>query len=202
MGECPGAGMTEKLQRIKADPGTKITFNWDQSPDSLPTVIHMSSCSGSWDDFDCNFSGGKDLGKTTVGERNSISFTVPEDTKPGSFFCFADSYGDHCKKGIHSTVKIGSEKHGDDGQMASRGNSEAEAPFESLDELMGYCKNVDQATCKMCNAKFKKGKCAVKARKLKKIHCRKMKDADFCAKMSCTFNKKRNTCGGKTFLQK
>merc|ERR1711879_933382 len=131
MGECPGAGMTEKLQRIKADPGTKITFNWDQSPDSLPTVIHMSSCSGSWDDFDCNFSGGKDLGKTTVGERNSISFTVPEDTKPGSFFCFADSYGDHCKKGIHSTVKIGSEKHGDDGQMASRGNSESEKAQEN-----------------------------------------------------------------------
>jgi len=75
-----------------------------------------------------------------------------------------------------------------------------DTPFETLDNLVAFCKLAKADDCKLCMGKFKKGKCAVKAKKLKKIKCKKVKDMAFCKRLGCTVSKKKQTCTKKPKL--
>lgn len=75
-----------------------------------------------------------------------------------------------------------------------------DTPFETLDNLVAFCKLANADDCKLCQGKFKKGKCAVKAKKLKKIKCKKVKSMTFCKRLGCTVSKKKQTCTKKPKL--
>lgn len=220
----PSNKMDKSMQLVHAAPGTTLTFTWR----GFHNVWLMKTCGGKWDDFKCPTSQAEwnEQGENLGGD-SPVSYTIPKDFK-GDSVCFACEVGPHCSLGQYTTVVIKKDdpvmcckaitatcvacskkmtveevckEAADKGdELAGCEAAGGDEPFETLANLSEFCSLAKQDDCKLCQGKFKKGKCAVKSKKLKKIKCKKVKDLAFCNRLGCKVSKKKQACGGKPKL--
>lgn len=183
--------VNKPMQSFEAKPGTELVFAWK----GVHNVFILPNCEGEgqhkWNDFTCpemNGDWGIDLGSTSP-----VSYTIPEDAAEGSYICFVCEIPGHCSAGQHSTVMVTS----DDKEDGKEG--EKDKPFGTKKNLEAFCLATNEDDCKkLCSGKFKKGECGVKAKKLNKMKCKKVKDIDFCVRLGC--KTKKGKCRGKPKL--